>query len=396
MSLLDPEHTVQASPAMAAAVASVRRWVGGQPSACVVVAAAGSGKSHLLTAARNELEGPLVMPPADGSDCAEFLALLKSGRGFAVVADDLDKFSKGLREEVIKRVAAGGHSLLASMTELSGRSKGLIEAKCPDAKFVHVGAPASRPEDVQAFVELWLQINGLASDPIGTGECAQFCCASDLPHGLQTVDSFLRALAQSDWAFSGHLPAADAASAFRVATSPPPKRPTLLVEGYTDRMYLEWQLRGLAGPPDVEIRDCGGATIVAEQTIALRNQGRRCVAVLDSDPIGKQLRTDLRRYGHPVASVPVECTNLPKSALDHVQQVAEIEDLLPAEMVQTFLAGHGRQPELEIRWSAGVRYVIGEGDKRDLAVWVVEEHDYDAAPKLAAFLKQALEMLNAA
>jgi len=335
------------------------------------------------------------MPAANGSDCTEFIAVLKSSSGRAIIADDLDKFSKGLREDVIKLVAASGHSLLASMTELSARTKGLLLAKCPDAEVVQLNDPVSRPEDVEAFVERWVQLNGLAADPVGVKDCAKFCCASGLQQGLRTVDRFLGALAGAGWAFSGPLQAADAALAYRQATSPPPTRPTLLVEGYTDRVYLEWQLRGLSPAAEVEIRDCDGATRVAEQTIALRNQGRSCVAVLDSDLIGKQLREDLRRYRHPVASVPIDSVNLPKSAFDHVHQVAEIEDLLPVEMIEAFLEQRQRQPELEIRSPTGVRYVIGERDKRDLAKWIVEEHEHDTAPKLAAFLKQALKLLDA-
>jgi hypothetical protein len=61
--------------------------------------------------------------------------------------------------------------------------------------------------------------------------------------------------------------------------------------------------------------------------------------------------------------------------------------------------GCGTVPEIrrraEIRSPTGVRYVIGEKDKRDLAKWIVEEHEHDTAPRLAAFLKQALQMLDA-
>lgn len=190
------------------------------------------------------------------------------------------------------------------------------------------------------------------------------------------------------------LPAADAASAYRQATSPPPTRPTILVEGYTDRVYLEWLLQGLPTVPVVEVRDCGGASRVAEQAIALRNQGRICVALLDSDNIGKHFRKQLVEFGHPVVAVPVDAVCLPKSAYDHVQHVAEIEDLLPASIVERFLNSEQRQPELEIRAPTGVRYVIGESDKHDLAQWVVEEVERQAVPRLGAFLKEALALLG--
>ena len=201
-------------------------------------------------------------------------------------------------------------------------------------------------------------------------------------------------LADSGWGFSGTLPAADAASAYRQAISPLPTRPTILVEGYTDRVYLEWLLRGLPSVPAVEVRECGGASMVAEQAIALRNQARLCVAVLDSDNIGKRMRKQLDEYRHPVVAVPVDAVNLPKSAYDHVQHVAEIEDLLPESVLEQFLSNEQRQPELEIRSPTGVRYVIGESDKRDLAQWVVEEVERQAVPKLAAFLKEALTLLR--
>lgn len=394
MSLLDPEHTVQASPSMAAAVASVRSWIAGVPGTCVVVASVGAGKSHLLAAARQEVVDAAVMPSADGSDCTDFIALLKSGSGRAVIADDLDKFSKGLREEVIKLVAASGHLLLASMTVLSARTRGFLLAKCPDAALVSLDDPASRHEDVEAFIERWIPLNGLTADRLVVRECANFCCASGLPQGLRTVDGFLAGLAGAGWSFSGALPAADAASAYRQAIAPPPTRPTLLVEGLTDRLYLEWLLKGLPSSFPVEVRDCGGASIVAEQAIALRNQGRPCVAVLDSDVIGKRLREQLVGFRHPVVSVPIDTVNLPKSAYEHVQQVAEIEDLLPVSTIEKFLSSRQRQPELEIRAPTGVRYVIGEQDKLDLARWVVEETEREAVPKLAAFLREALNLLR--
>lgn len=394
MSLLGPEHTVQESPSMSAVVASVRAWIGGNPRTCVVVASEGSGKSHLLAAARHEMHDALVMPAADGGDCTEFMRLLKSERGRPVIADDLDKFSKGLREEVINLVAASGHQLLASMTELSSRTAGLLHTRCPEASLVYLDDPVSRPQDVEAFVGRWLSLSGLNGDRIGIKECAKFCCASRLPQGLRTLQSFLAALAGAGWGFEGPLAAADAASAYRQATAPPPTRPTILVEGYTDRLYLEWLLAGLQSPPAVEVRDCGGASIVAEQAIALRNQGRPCVAVLDSDVIGKRLRQQLVEFRHPVVSVPVGAVNLPKSAYEHVQQVAEIEDLLPVSFIEEFLSSQQRQAELEIRAPTGVRYVVGETDKRDLARWIVEDKDREAAPKLADLLSEALKLLG--
>ncbi len=81
--------------------------------------------------------------------------------------------------------------------------------------------------------------------------------------------------------------------------------------------------------------------------------------MLDSDNIGKRLRKQLVAFKHPVVAVPVDAVNLPKSAYDHVQDVAEIEDLLPASILERFLSSEQGQPELEIRAVTGVRYVIG-------------------------------------
>ena len=134
--------------------------------------------------------------------------------------------------------------------------------------------------------------------------------------------------------------------------------------------------------------------MVAEQVIALRNQGWLCVAVLDSDKIGKRLRKQLVEFRHPVVAVPVDAVNLPKSAYDHVQHVAEIEDLLPVSIIERFLSSGQRRPEIEIWAPTGGRYVIEESDKRDLAQWVVEEMERQAVPKLAAFLKEALTLLG--
>ncbi len=58
--------------------------------------------------------------------------------------------------------------------------------------------------------------------------------------------------------------------------------PTILVEGYTGGLYLEWLQRDLPSVPVVEVRDCCGARMVAPQAIALRNQGWLYVAVFDS------------------------------------------------------------------------------------------------------------------
>jgi len=394
MTLLNSEHTIQASAAMVEAVASLRVWIGAASSVYLVVGSTGAGKSHLLSSAVRDMVDPVVMPPPDGSDCSQFVEVLRSETGRVVVADDLDKFSKGLREEIIKLVAASGHALLASMTELSSRTRGLLQAKFADAIVVTLEDPASRAEDIQAFIARWILLNGLTTEENAVRDCTAFCCASGLPQGFRTVEDFLVRLAGSGWGFAGQLPAADAASAYRQAISPPPKRPTILVEGYVDRVYLEWLLRGLPSVPAVEVRDCGGARMVAEQAIALRNQGSICVAVLDSDNIGKRLRKQLVEFGHPVVAVPVEAVNLPKSAYDHVQHVAEIEDLLPVSVLERFLSSEQRRPELEIRAPTGVRYVIGESDKHDLAQWVVEEVERQAVPKLAAFLKEALTLLG--
>lgn len=394
MTLPDSEHTIRTSTTVAEAVVSVRAWIGTASSACLVVGSTGAGKSHLLRSVVGGVVDPVVMPPPDGSDCSQFLEDLRSGTGQLVVADDLDKFSKGLREEVIKLVATSGHVLIASMTELSTRTRGLLLAKCADAFVVSLKDPASSAEDVRAFIARWIDLNGLTAEGNAVQDCTKFCCASGLPQGFRTVERFLVELASSGWGFSGTLPAADAASAYRQAIAPPPTRPTILVEGYTDRVYLEWLLQGLPSVPAVEVRDCGSASMVAEQVIALRNQGWPCIAVLDSDNIGKRLRKQLIDFSHPVVAVPVAAVNLPKSAYDHVQHVAEIEDLLPVSILERFLSSRQRRPELEIRAPTGVRYVIGESDKRELALWVVEEVDRQAVPKLAAFLKEALDQLG--
>ena len=337
---------------------------------------------------------PVVMPPPDGTDCRMFVEALRSNSGRPVIADDLDKFPKGLREEVIKLVATFEHSLLASMTELSSRTHRVLLAHCRDTIVLRLEPPASRAEDVEAFIAHWIRLNGLMVPGNAMRDCTAFCCASGLPQGFRTVDAFLSELTGSGWDFSGVLSPADAASAYRQAIAPPPTRPTILVEGYTDRVYLEWLLQGLPSIPDVEVRDCYGANGVAEQAIALRNQGRLCVALLDSDNIGKRLRKQLVGFGHPVVAVPVDAVNLPKNAYDHVLNVAEIEDLLPTSILERFLSGERRQPTLEIRTPTGVRYVLGEADKRDLAQWVVEEVERNAVPKLTAFLKKALARLG--
>ncbi len=201
MSLLDPGHTVQISSSMSAAVASVRSWIGETPSTCVIVAAVGAGKSHLLTAVGHEVADAVVMPPPDGSDCTDSIALLKSRSGLSVIADDLDKFSKGLREELIRLVVASDHSLLASMTELSTRTRNLLLAKRPDTALVFLDDLVSRPQDVEAFVESWIVLNCLTGDLVAIQECAKFCCASGMPEGFRTVDGFLGGLKGAGWGF---------------------------------------------------------------------------------------------------------------------------------------------------------------------------------------------------
>ena len=395
MSLLDSEHTVQAATSTAEAVASLRAWVAAPSGACLVVGPSGSGKSHLLNGAAGSGVAPVVMPPPDGSDCSEFVGELRSRANRLVVADDLDQFPKGLREEVIGLVAESGHVLLASMTELSSRTRRLLFARCGTAVIVTLEDAAARAEDVEAFIAHWISLSDLAPEGQAVGDCTAFCCASGLPRGFRTVENFLLALAGSGWTFSGPLPAAYAATAYRQAIAPPATRPTILVEGYTDRVYLEWLLQDSPAVPAVEVRDCGGASRVAEQLISLRNQGRRCVGVLDSDEVGKRLRKQLVGFGHPVVVVPVDAVNLPESAYDHVQRVAEIEDLLPVSVLEEFIRG-GRAAELEVRAPTGVRYVVGESDKRDLAHWVVEEVERQAVPKLARLLKDALALLGVA
>ncbi|MFC1833833.1 hypothetical protein ACFL2Q_03745 [Thermodesulfobacteriota bacterium] len=379
---------------MVRTVASIRSWIDRESSACLVVGPPGAGKSHLLNSAAQEVAEPLVMPPADGSDCSHFIKAVQSGWSRRVVADDLDKFAKGLREDVIKLAAASRHQMLTSMTELSSRMLGLFRSKYSNVEVVSLEDLASRREDIRDFIGRWVAVNGIASEEKAVSECTDFCCASGLPRGFWTVEAFLIQLAESGWGFQGPLSAAAAASAYREAISPPPTKPTILVEGYTDRIYLEWLLQGLPSPPEIEVRDCGGASVVAEQAIALRNQGRSCVAVLDSDNIGKRLRKQLVEFRHPVVSVPIDAVNLPESAYDHVQQIAEIEDLLPVATIEQFLTLAKRQPELEIRTPTGVRYVIAESDKRELASWVAEEVDREAVPQLAALLAEALAQLG--
>lgn len=394
MTLLTPEYTIQASPSMVLALASIRLWIDAGGGACLLVGPPGAGKSHLLTSAAQTVAKPLVMPKPDGSDCSHFIESIRSCSSRRVIADDLDKCAKRLSEEVIKLAAQRQHQLLAATTEASSRMLSIFRTQYPKVEIVSLEDTAFRGEDISEFIERWLSMNKVAFEDGAVAECADFCCASGLPRGFWTVESFLTHLAKSGWEFQGRLSAASAASAWREAISPPPTKPTILVEGHTDRVYFEWLLRGLPSPVEIEVRDCEGASVVAEQAIALRNQGRICVAVLDSDAIGKRLCKQLVDFRHPVVSVPTDAVNLPKSAYDHVHQIAEIEDLLPVATIERFFELVKRQPELEIRAPTGVRYVIGASDKRELASWVVEEVEREAVPKLAALLAEALEKLG--
>ena len=394
MTVLDAEHTIQASPVMAGAVASLHSWISGETTVCVVVAPTGAGKSHLLSATARTCMDALVMPPADGSDCTVFLDGLRSGNRRQVIADDLDKLPKKLCEEIIKRVALNRHQFLASVSELTERLRNFLSAKWSELVVVTITNPSSRAEDVGLFVARWLESQQAGADECALSDCARFCTNSDLPNGFRTVDAFLTGLAENGWDFSGPLRASDAAGAYYVATKPPPSKPAVLVEGYTERIYFDWLLASILSIPAVEVRDCDGASNVVQQAISIRNQGRSCVSVLDSDDIGKEKARQLKEYGHPVVLVPVTALSLPMSAFDHVKKVAEIEDLLPVDMVERFLCECGKQPELEIRSPNGVRYVIGEAEKRTLAKWVVKEADRESVPKLFKLLAEALSHLG--
>ena len=199
MALPNSEQTIRASAAMAEAVASMREWTGAASSACLVVGSTGAGKSRLLSSAVASMVDPVEMPPPDGSDCSQLVEVLGSGTGRLVVADDLDKFSKGLREEVVKLAAASGHVLLASMTELASRTRGLLWAKGPDAVVISLTGSASRAEDVRAFIARWIDLHGLTAEGNAVRDCAASCCASGLPRGFRTVEDFLVELAGSGW-----------------------------------------------------------------------------------------------------------------------------------------------------------------------------------------------------
>lgn len=395
MTLLDPEHTVQVSPSTATAISVVRAWIAGEHNVCIVTAPIGTGKSHFLRAATGAFADAIIMPPAGGSDCTNFLVQLKNSSRRRVIADDLDLFPKKLREDVIRLAGESNHSLLGSMKEIDGRTTSLIKKSfADDVVRVTLESLGSRSGDLEIFVSRWAEENGFQPEPASVRECTEFCRRSALPQGFRTVISFLSSLSEeSRWHFSGPLQAADAASAYNQATSPPPSRPTLLVEGYTDRLYLEWLLKDLPAAEQVEVRDCGGATLVASETITLRNLGRACVAVLDSDSIGLGLRKQLKEFGHQVASVPTQAVDLPPRAYEHVKEVAEIEDLLPVGRIEEFLRSRECSPELEIRTPTGVRYVISEEDKTALAQWFLQEVGRHEVPKLKAFLDQALELL---
>ena len=139
---LNSEAALQAPATMADALVSVRGWVGAASSACIVVGSTGAGKSHLLSSVVGDVVDAVIMPPPDGSDCSQFLENLGSGTGQLVVADDLDKFSKGLREEVIQLVGeiqsrtdrlhdrAVRADSRPSPSQLRGRCRRILEGPC--------------------------------------------------------------------------------------------------------------------------------------------------------------------------------------------------------------------------------------------------------------------------
>ena len=394
MTPLDAEHIIQASDVMETAVASVQLWISGKAQACVVVGPTGAGKSHILSAAARTCTDALVMPPADGTDCTDFVEELKSRTGMQVIADDLDKFPKKMCEDIIKNVALCRHQFLVSFSVMSKRHKNLLSAKWDDAFFVTITDPSLRPEDIEVFVERWLLSQAISPSRRAVSDCSRFCYHSDLPDGFRTVETFLKGLSDNGWDFTEPVQSWALADAYRLATAPPPSKPVVLVEGYTERVYFEWLLAGTSPAPAVEVLDCDGASNVVVQAISARNQGRHCVSILDSDLIGKDKSRQLKDYGHAVVSVPVDALNLPKSAFEHVKEVAEIEDLLPVHIVEEFLRENGLQPELVIRAPTGVRYVIDKNDKRTLANWVVENCERDKVQKLFELLVNSLKLLN--
>jgi hypothetical protein len=352
----------------------------------MVTGASGTGRSHLLHATA-EILSPAsgILLPGVEQDWRRALELVERSNECVVFADDLDGYDGRFLKEFLATIARNKHRLLATASLFEGRFKRLLESVLPDTTHLRLDPLEVRQDDIQDFIRLWIRKGALqVPDGVQYRETAELLNAMNLEGGFHDLGSILTKV-QEDCARVWDPPVAAAwVRAYASVLSPSVTIPAILVEGVTDVIYLRWAA-SLCAPAshseDLEITACQSATKIVMKAFEHRNEGRRVVALFDADKIGRERNKELKEHEIPSFALPEKMFPLGQAASSHVVVEVEIEDLIPASVLERFYRETARRPELRIDAprEGRMRIVVHAEDKLMLAEWVRDNIGAEAA-----------------
>ena len=388
---LSPLLTIQESPTTRGAVAALRKWARSESEFdhCVITGPRGSGRTHLLEALAGALprDQTMILPAHDRDWSAALRSVASSGSSWVLI-DDLDQYDGSFLKQFLAIAAERKHRVAASMNNLAGRPLRLWNTHLSKPCDVRLASLAERVEDIAAFLSTWAVNAGrMLPDGIGFADTARLITAMQLPRGFSDLTRLLNDLAALSVAIWDPPDAITWVSVYtRTVLGPRTTRPAILVEGRSDSIYLDWVSDLAIGSPpeDLVIEVCQSASRIPEKSFACRNESRASVGLFDFDFLGKKLNEQMKQYDLLSLVIPNRFDPLAGRALDHVQQVVEIEDLLPTSEIERFMEETGHVPELIIdspRLHAK-RIVVHSDDKLELASWVRSTLGSDSAERL--------------
>lgn len=179
-----------------------------------------------------------------------------------------------------------------------------------------------------------------------------------------------------------------------------PHRPTVVVEGITDKYWLEAaaqahaRITGLNLLQGLVIEDAQGADNVLSRVMHHKNMRRPVVGLVDGDTIGIHHAQEGRKVGATffVVGVPDGFPPPPFGA------EPEIEDLAPVELLNAYYAAHtNHQPEVQVIYRGQLRRILPDKlEKSALAIWCSENGTSDDFVELVKLLQKLREQLRMA
>jgi energy-coupling factor transporter ATP-binding protein EcfA2 len=409
-----PLGVVAADPDSRLACDVIAGLAGNEPAYALVQGDSGSGKSTLVAAAQAALIDAsvvhVVLDARRPDTHRELLAALgRDSRSPVVIMDNSDTAMSSVRSLLDRRALLAGLFLTATRvgSDIALRLSGTADyyVRLPHLQLRH-------PSLLLVASMVWRELLGSGANlsAVCDDSAVNALVRGPLPTGAWTLREVLNVLVSQliadgdivEGVLRRRVTGVDIASAvaerMAAAFSPAPPQPeaiVVLVEGITDAAYLRcaaglakrtngWDLLEGLSLESVAAGRGGGGEAVTARLLSITDRGVSAIGVYDNDRPGRRAAKLAQDRGRRRLLIPQSLDPLGRAG---EEVIVEIEDLLPAQLLEDYYRETPESMPQERHWYNGYwRIVPGGADKQRLAEWVASCADYTQIEAIVCLL----------